>query len=196
MVQTYLIVISGPSGVGKATLTHELLNRRSDLVLSVSATTRNPRPGEKNGRDYWFLSKEEFEQRIKENYFVEWALVHGNYYGTPEPPIRQQLKQGKNVILEIDVQGGCNVKKIFRDQSILFFILPPVFEELFNRLKKRGSETLEEIEHRLQTAHLELLRQDEYDYTIINDDIERAVFQLMDILDRRLSNSHGKKSEH
>ncbi len=196
MFKNYLIVISGPSGVGKATLTHELLKRRKDLVLSVSATTRDPRPGEKNGQDYWFLSKEEFEHRIKEKYFIEWALVHGNYYGTPEPPIRQQLTKGKNVILEIDVQGGCNVKKNFKDQSILFFILPPVFDELFQRLKKRGSESLEEIEHRLQTARLELLRQDEYDYTIINDDIERAVFQLMDILDRRLCNSHGKKSEH
>ncbi len=183
---SYLIVISGPSGVGKATISKALLQKCPCINYSISATTRKPRPEESNGVDYWFMDRKEFQRKIKQDFFVEWAIVHGNYYGTPVSSIRSMMDQGQHVLLEIDVQGALRVKKIFQEQCLLFFILPPSFEELKIRLMKRASETLEEIERRLDTARLELLQQDEYDYTIINDDIDRAVNQVLVTLQGRL----------
>jgi guanylate kinase len=185
--KTRLIVISGPSGVGKATISKELLAKNPGIKLSLSATTRLPRPGEKDGVDYWFLSLDEFLARIEKNHFLEWARVHGNYYGTPLESVYAQLEHS-HVLLEIDIQGGCRVKEMFGDRCLTFFLLPPSFKELSIRLKKRASETQAQIEERLKTARLELLRQDEYDYSIINDDIDRAVNQILLILKGRLCN--------
>jgi guanylate kinase len=187
-----LIVVSGPSGVGKATLSKELLKRRKDIVLSVSATTRKPRPGEIHGQDYFFMKKNDFLNKIQLDYFVEWAQVHDNYYGTPFSSVSDKLESKCHVLLEIDVQGGMRVKKLYGDRCMLFFILPPSFNELKKRLQNRASESQEEIEQRLKTARLELLRQDEYDYTIINDEIDRAVNQILDILNGRLCFEKGK----
>lgn len=186
-LKTKLIVISGPSGVGKATICKELLAKNPNIQLSLSATTRLPRPGEKEGVDYCFLSREEFIDKIEQEHFLEWAKVHGNYYGTPLESVNAQLEHS-HVLLEIDIQGGCRVKEIFGERCLTFFLLPPSFQELFIRLKKRASETQAQIEERLKTARLELLRQDEYDYSIINDDIDRAVNQILVILKGRLCN--------
>ncbi|HOI24975.1 MAG TPA: guanylate kinase [Caldisericia bacterium] len=183
--KTSLIVISGPSGVGKATISQALLKANPEIKLSLSATTRKARKGEMDGLDYYFISKEQFLEKIKKNQFLEWAMVHGNYYGTPLEAVNSQLVSS-HVLLEIDIQGGCRVKELFGKRCITFFILPPSFDELLHRLNKRGSETPSEIERRLETARLELLRQDEYDYTIINDDIDRAVNQILMILKGRL----------
>lgn len=183
--KTSLIVISGPSGVGKATISQALLKANPEIKLSLSATTRKARKGEMDGLDYYFISKEQFLEKIKKNQFLEWAMVHGNYYGTPLEAVNSQLVSS-HVLLEIDIQGGCRVKELFGNRCITFFILPPSFDELLHRLNKRGSETPSEIERRLETARLELLRQDEYDYTIINDDIDRAVNQILMILKGRL----------
>ncbi len=183
--KTSLIVISGPSGVGKATISQALLKANPEIKLSLSSTTRKARKGEMDGLDYYFISKEQFLEKIKKNQFLEWAMVHGNYYGTPLEAVNSQLISN-HVLLEIDIQGGCRVKELFGDRCITFFILPPSFDELLHRLNKRGSETPSEIERRLETARLELLRQDEYDYTIINDDIDRAVNQILMILKGRL----------
>lgn len=183
--KTSLIVISGPSGVGKATISQALLKANPEIKLSLSATTRKARKGEMDGLDYYFISKEQFLEKIKKNQFLEWAMVHGNYYGTPLEAVNSQLVSS-HVLLEIDIQGGCRVKELFGNRCITFFILPPSFDELLHRLNKRGSETPSEIQRRLETARLELLRQDEYDYTIINDDIDRAVNQILMILKGRL----------
>lgn len=180
-----LIVISGPSGVGKATISRALLSASPGIKISLSATTRKARQGEKEGVDYYFLSKEQFLDKIKKEQFLEWAMVHGNYYGTPLESVYAQLEHS-HVLLEIDIQGGRKIKELFGERCLTFFILPPSFNELLHRLKKRASETPAEIEKRLETARLELLSQDEYDYTIINDDIDRAVNQILMILKGRL----------
>ena len=183
--KTKLIVISGPSGVGKATISKALLIANPDIKLCLSATTRKARKGEIDGIDYYFISKDQFLDKIKKDQFLEWAMVHGNYYGTPLESVNTQLNHS-HVLLEIDIQGGCKIKELYGDRCITFFILPPSFNELLHRLNKRASETPTEIERRLETARLELLRQDEYDYTIINDDIDRAVNQILMILKGRL----------
>jgi guanylate kinase len=176
-----LMVVSGPSGVGKGTLVKALKNKRSDLVESVSCTTRAPREGEVHGREYYFLSKEEFQKRIQENDFLEYDEHFGNFYGTPKSFVKEQLKQ-KSVVLEIDVNGALNAKKAF-PESKLVMIVPPSEEELKNRLKGRGSETEEEIENRLKRLTFELSQKDKYDYLIVNDDLETAIADVCKIID-------------
>lgn len=176
-----LMVVSGPSGVGKGTLVKRLVKKRSDVVESVSCTTRAPREGEVHGREYYFLSKEEFKRRIEEKDFLEYDEHFGNYYGTPKSFVKEQLKE-KSVVLEIDVVGGLNAKKAFPD-SVLVMIVPPSKEELIRRLRGRDSETDEQIKERLSRLEYELSVQSQYDYVIVNDDLERAFAQLEAILE-------------
>ena len=176
-----LIVISAPSGTGKTTLCHMLLKEFNNAVFSVSFTTRKPRKGEVNGKDYWFVSKEEFERRIKEGDFLEWAKVYGNYYGTSKSQVLKALKEGKDVILDIDTQGALQVKERF-PEAVLIFILPPSFKELENRLRKRGTDPEEVIEKRLKFAKEEIKRARFYDYIVVNDELEVAYFKLKSII--------------
>jgi len=177
--------VAGPSGVGKGTIVKTLVKRREDVVESVSCTTRAPREGEKHGREYFFLTKEEFEKRIEENDFLEYDEHFGNFYGTPKSFVKETLKT-KSVILEIDVVGGLNAKKEI-PQTVLVMIAPPSIEELKRRLIGRGTESKEEIENRLARLEYELSQKDKYDYVIVNDDLETAIRDLESIIDGKQS---------
>ena len=177
-----LLVVSGPSGVGKGTIVKTLVARRKDVVESVSCTTRTPRAGEVHGREYYFLTKEEFLRRVQENDFLEYDEHFGNFYGTPKSFVRETLKE-KSVILEIDVVGGLNAKKEF-PECLLVMIIPPSVEELKRRLISRNSETEEEIENRLSRLEYELSQKDKYDFVIVNDEIETAIQELEKIIDQ------------
>ncbi len=178
-----LIVVSGPSGVGKGTIVKTLIKRREDVVESVSCTTREARAGEKHGREYFFISKEEFLQRIEQNDFLEYDEHFGNYYGTPVSFVKEALNE-KSVILEIDVVGALNAKKRI-PESVLVMIAPPSVAELEKRLRGRGSETEEEIQGRLARLNYELSQQDKYDYVIVNDILENAIARLEEIIDKK-----------
>ena len=177
-----LIAVSGPSGVGKGTIVKTLVKRRGDVVESVSCTTRLPRAGEVHGREYFFLSKDEFQKRIQEGDFLEYDEHFGNFYGTPKSFVREMLKS-KSVILEIDVVGALNAKKAF-PECLLVMISPPSLEELARRLKNRNTETDEEIQNRLARLEYELSQSNQYDYVIVNDELEKAIAELESILDR------------
>ena len=177
-----LLVISGPSGVGKGTIVKAIKTRRDDVVESISCTTRAPRAGETHGKEYFFLTKEEFLQRIADDDFLEYDEHFGNYYGTPKSFVREMLKE-KSVILEIDVVGALNAKKAI-PESVLIMIVPPSVEELKRRLSGRGTESEEEIQNRLSRLDYELSQQDKYDYVVVNDDLERAIGQIEDILQK------------
>ena len=175
-----LMIISGPSGVGKGTLVKALKARRTDIAESVSCTTRSPREGEMHGREYFFLTKEEFLRRVAEEDFLEYDEHFGNFYGTPKSFVLETLKE-KSVILEIDVVGALNAKRIYPD-SILVMIAPPSVEELKRRLTGRGTESAESIENRLSRLEYELSQKDKYDYVVVNDDLEKAINALEEIL--------------
>lgn len=176
-----LLVISGPSGVGKGTLVKALKARRPDVTESVSCTTRAPRAGETHGKEYFFLSKEEFLRRIDEKDFLEYDEHFGNYYGTPKSFVLEKLQE-KSVILEIDVVGALNAKREI-PESVLIMIAPPSVEELKRRLVGRGTETDEAIKNRLARLEYELSQRDKYDYVVVNDDLERALQEIENILD-------------
>ena len=176
-----LMAVSGPSGVGKGTLVKTIIKRRDDVVESISCTTRAPREGEVDGKHYFFLSHEEFARRIEENDFLEYDEHFGNYYGTPKSFVLETLKT-KSVIMEIDVVGSLNAKKVFPD-CVLVMVAPPSLEELKRRLAGRGSETEAQIENRLARMEYELSYKDQYDYIIVNDDLERAIAELVQIID-------------
>ena len=167
------IVLSGPSGVGKGTICNVLLNEL-DAWYSVSMTTRNIRDGEVDGVNYYFVSREEFENRIENGKLLEYNIYNGNYYGTPKDKILEKLDEGVNVFLEIDVNGAFNVKKLFPD-ALLIYIAPPSIEVLRERLIGRGTEDVATIEKRLKIAEEELKRVDFYDYVIVNDDLDLAI---------------------
>ena len=169
-----LIVISGFAGSGKGTITKELLNRFSNYRFSVSATTRQPRPGEVDGKDYFFVKRERFIEMIENGELLEHAEYVGNYYGTPKSFVEQMLDEGNDVILEIEYLGAFNVKKAF-PKAILCFITPPSAEEVYNRLKGRGTETEEVIFKRLNRGREEVKIMDQYDYIFVNDDLESAI---------------------
>ena len=176
-----LMVISGPSGVGKGTIVKALKQRRADVVESISCTTRAPRNGETHGKEYFFLSKEEFLRRIDAQDFLEYDAHFDNYYGTPKSFVYETLKT-KSVILEIDVVGALKVKKVC-PESVLVMIAPPSKEELKKRLEGRESETAEQIQGRLARLEYELSMQDKYDYVVINDELEKAISEVERILD-------------
>lgn len=180
--QGLLIVISGPSGVGKGTVRKALFNRKGqNFDYSVSMTTRKPREGEVEGKDYYFVSKDEFEQRIKDGKFLEYAEFVGNYYGTPLDKVQEKLDQGKEVVLEIEVNGALQVRDKVKD-AVLIFIVPPTKEELYNRLKGRGTESEEIIQKRIEKAQREFPLADKYDYIVVNDDVDNAADRIMAIV--------------
>jgi guanylate kinase len=172
-----VFVITGPSGVGKGTLISALLERVPDLELSISATTREPREGEVDGRDYHFLTLEEFDRRIAAEDFIEFATYSGNRYGTLRSEVRNRLDQGHSVVLEIEVQGARQVRAAMRE-SVQVFIAPPDPASLRRRLESRGTDSLEAIDARLEVAEQELAAQDEFAHRIVNDDLDRAADEL------------------
>ncbi len=178
-----LFVISGPSGAGKGTLLAELRKQRPDLGLTVSATTRSPRPGEVDGTSYYFLSDEEFRRRIAAGEFVEWAEVHGHLYGTLVSEVKRLLAKGHSLVLEIDVQGALNVRKVYAD-AVLVFIEPPSLQVLEERLRGRGTEDEASIELRLKNARHEMELADQYDVRIVNDTVDRAAQELGSVMRR------------
>ena len=176
-----LLVISGFSGAGKGTVVKRLLEQHNDYALSISATTRSPREGEQNGREYFFKTKEEFEKMIEASELIEYARYVDNYYGTPQAYVEEQLKEGKNVILEIEIQGALNIKKMFPD-AVLLFIMPPSAEELERRLVGRGTEDEATIRARLSRASEEAQGVENYNYIVINDDVDACVETINSIV--------------
>lgn len=177
-----LIVVSGFSGAGKGTLMKKLVEEYEGYSLSISATTRKPRPGEENGREYFFLTREEFEQKIADNALIEHAQYCDNYYGTPRDYVEEQMALGRDVILEIEIQGALAVKKQYPD-AVLLFVAPPSAEELRRRLLGRGTETEEVVDKRIRRAKEEAQGIEAYDYLLINDDLETCVKELHAIID-------------
>lgn len=177
-----LAVVSGFSGAGKGTLMKELLQAHKDqYALSVSATTRQPRAGEEHGREYFFVTKEEFEQMIREDALIEYACYVGNYYGTPKSYVLEQMEAGRDVILEIEIQGALKVKERFPD-TLLLFVTPPSAAELENRLKGRGTESGQVIRSRLKRAVEESEFMEKYDYILINDDLHACVREMHELI--------------
>ncbi len=176
-----LIIISGPSGVGKGTVCRALLEKYDDLVLSTSATTRKARSGEKEGREYFFYTREKFLELIKKKAFLEWAKVFDNYYGTPLVYVQKILQQGQDCLLEIDVQGALQVKAKW-PTGVFIFLVPPSHEELVRRITSRGTENEAEVQKRLKQAEVEIGHLQEYDYVVVNDFVEEAVEKLRAII--------------
>lgn len=181
MKKGFLLVISGPSGVGKGTVLHDLMNTQKNLVYSVSVTTRKQRPGEIEGVSYFFKSHEEFEKMIEEDKFLEYAKVHDNYYGTPKDFVEEKINEGKIVNLEIDVQGALNVKKNI-DNGVYIFLAPPSLSELKNRIVNRGTETESDINLRMHNARKELSYIKDYDYLVVNDHLNSAINLVNEII--------------
>lgn len=172
-----LVIVSGPSGVGKGTLLKQLLEHRKDCVFSISATTRSPRPGEIHGQHYHFLDHETFQHWVEQGRFLEWNQVFGEFYGTPREFVAHQRQQGHHVVLDIDVQGGMQVMKAEPDH-VSIFIAPPDIDTLRERLTARGTETAEQVQRRLLTARVELRSIEQYRYLVVNHEIKQAVAEL------------------
>jgi len=177
-----LIVISGPSGVGKSSVRKALFDMPGqDLIYSISMTTRKPRNGEKEGVDYYFVTKETFEEKIKNGEFLEWANFVGNYYGTPREKVEELLDEGMQVVLEIEVDGALQVRRQMKD-AVFIFLVPPSKEALINRLKSRGTECADELQERIDKAEKEYLLAYKYDYIVVNDEVNNAADRIMAII--------------
>jgi guanylate kinase len=174
-----LLVISGPSGVGKNSVLNRIL-QLSPCVYSISATTRTPRPGEVDGKDYFFYTREEFEKKIAEHMFLEWACVYGDYYGTPAAFVNDTLNKGKDIVMDLDIQGARQVRAAKPD-AVLVFLYPPSLQELCSRLQHRGTEKLDTQKKRLDCVKNELAAVNDYDYLVVNDDLDKAVEQILHI---------------
>jgi guanylate kinase len=183
-----LVILSGPSGVGKSTVMDRLFKICSGLKLSISATTRQKRPGEEHGRDYFFITEKDFFARVKKNEFIEWAKIHGNYYGTPKPYIEAELAKGQIVVLEVDVQGAVSIKdlaargRLRTGSQVFVFLIPPSVDILAFRLKKRKTESEEVQNYRLRAAIAELQVMERYDYIVVNDRIDTAAEKIKAII--------------
>lgn len=188
-----LVVISGPSGAGKGTICSRLKEEFKDLKVSVSATTRKPREGEEEGISYFFINEEDFIKRINNDEFLEYAKVYGNYYGTPKSEVFRQLEEGNDIILEIDIQGALQVKKNY-PKGVFIFILPPSLSELNKRIENRGTDSKEVIMKRMQCAYDELDYAFEYDYVVVNDEVETAVDKIKHIIFAEKNRAVRKKA--
>jgi guanylate kinase len=182
-----LVVISGPSGVGKSTVVRRLCKIAPELEMSISSTTRSPRPGEIHGQHYYFISQEEFDLQVKQEKFLEWAKVHGSYYGTPRKFIEDELAKGEAVVLELDVQGASTLKHIVEEgklkaAAVFIFLIPPSVDILAFRLKKRKTEDEEVVNYRLRAAIAELQVMEKYDYIVVNDRVESASDKIKAII--------------
>ena len=176
-----LIIITGPSGVGKGTVVKELLDRNKDIWLSISATTRNPRVGEKDGLNYYFISEEMFKDMIDKKEFLEWAQFAGNYYGTPLSTVNEKIEKGFIVLLEIEVEGAKQIKEKF-PESLSIFLLPPSKEELEKRIRNRGTEKEEAIDRRLSRANYEIASSNQFDFVLTNHDVDETVKEVFKII--------------
>ena len=176
-----LIIITGPSGVGKGTVVKELLDRNKDIWLSISATTRNPRIGEKDGENYYFISDEKFKDMIDKKEFLEWAQFAGNYYGTPLSTVNEKIEKGFIVLLEIEVEGAKQIKEKF-PEALSIFLLPPSKAELEKRIRNRGTEKKEAIDRRLSRADYEIASSDEFDFVLTNHDVDETVKGVFKII--------------
>ena len=188
-----LFVVSSPSGGGKGTLIRRVLDVMPDLGYSVSYTTRAPRPGEVNGREYFFVNRQRFEEMVAADEFLEWANVHGNLYGTSERQISKETAAGADIVLEVDVQGAASVRRLELN-TVSIFILPPSYETLKARLVARGTDTPEQLEVRLRNAPDEISQYETFDYVIINDDVDRAAALLASIIDAERARSERQGS--
>lgn len=177
-----LILISGPSGTGKGTVCDLLRQKHPEISYSISATTRQPRPGEQDGVNYYFYSREKFQEMISKGQLLEWAEVYGNFYGTPKQQVIDRLEAGEDILLEIDTQGALNVMKLMPD-GLFIFLLPPSLEELASRLKGRGTETEESLKRRLGAAVDEIKLAKKYRYVVINDQVEKAQEKIANIIE-------------
>ncbi|MBR9982958.1 MAG: guanylate kinase [Wolbachia endosymbiont of Homalodisca vitripennis] len=180
-----LLILSSPSGAGKTTISEKLLEQSTDLVMSVSMTTRKPRPGEVNGKDYFFVTEEKFHELCKAGQMLEYAKVFENFYGIPKDFIEQNLSSGISVLLNIDWQGAFHLFEILREKVVSVFILPPSMEELRLRLQRRNSDDEIEIERRLSEAQKEISKSNKYDYVIVNDDLDKSVEEIKSILKKK-----------
>ncbi|NIA22668.1 MAG: guanylate kinase [Proteobacteria bacterium] len=171
----FIVVIAAPSGAGKTTICREIERRRDDVVYSISVTTRERRMNEKDKIDYYFKTKEEFEEMIREKQFVEWAIVHGNYYGTPKNSIKGLIENDRIVIMDIDVQGARSIRKEFPDSSVLIFVMPSDIKTLKDRLLNRNQDNMDTIRKRLHNAKEEIEKINEFDYIVINNELEKAI---------------------
>ena len=182
----HLYVISAPSGTGKTSLVKALIEKDPSIRLSVSTTTREPRAGEVNGKDYFFVNKEDFDRQINDNEFIEWAFVYGNFYGTSSTLVKNSINKGEKVVLEIDWQGAFQIKERYnREMLTLIFIVPPSLDILKERLQKRGQDKISVIAERLAVAKEEMAKSDNFDYVIINDNFDTAVSELYRIITAR-----------
>ena len=177
----FLLVLSGPSGSGKGTVSEALMKNKDDIIFSTSVTTRTPRPGEVKGENYFFATREEFEEMVEKGELLEYAFVHTNYYGTPKKFVFDEIEKGEIVLLEIDVQGALQIKEKYKE-AVFIFLIPPTMDELKSRLVKRDTETEDEIETRYRNAFKELDFVGEYDYFVINDVLENAVSSIENII--------------
>jgi guanylate kinase len=177
-----LTVLSGPSGVGKSTVVAELRRRSPEIWISVSVTTRRPRPGEVNGREYYFVDAAEFDRMIAAGELLEWAEFAGNKYGTPREPVERRLEQGLPTLLEIDLAGARQVREVLKDEALLVFLKPPSWEELVRRLTRRATEPPEVVARRLAVAREELAAADEFDVTLVNTSVEEVSRQMVTLI--------------
>jgi guanylate kinase len=177
-----IFVFSAPSGAGKTTILKQVIKDYPNIVFSVSATTRNKRNNEIDGSEYFFLTEEEFKRRIENDEFIEWEKFYDYYYGTLKSFVNESIKKGKSVLLEVDVKGALNIKKIYPD-SILVFIEPPSFEELESRLKNRKTETEEDLKKRIERAKMELSLKDKFDYFVVNNQLDTAISKVKKIIE-------------
>ncbi len=180
-----LFAISAPSGTGKTTIVKEIIDKNPDIAFSVSATTRKRRGTEKDGKDYLYFTKEEFEEKIKKGELVEYEVIfNGDFYGTLKKPVEDTLAKGSSMIFDIDVNGALNIKKIYGKKAVLIFIAPPGTESLRQRLRKRATESKEQINERIKRVDLEMGKANEFDYIVVNDKLENAISEVQKIINK------------
>ncbi|HLX11612.1 MAG TPA: guanylate kinase [Bacteroidota bacterium] len=181
-----LIVISAPSGSGKTTITHEILRRHPEMTFSISATTRRRREGETDGKDYYFLTKAEFERKLSEDAFIEHEQIYTDYYGTLKSEVKRAEREGKALMFDVDVKGALSIKKQYPNDAVLIFIKPPNMETVAERLKGRKTESAETMERRLDRVPMELSKESEFDVVVVNDKLETAIEEVDTIVTKRL----------